>query len=381
MYRAKGSEEDCNAEGESSLAPMDRSEASSGGLNTVDVTDGHDPAMYAGKCLSDDEKLLLLTYTWKAPSTFKFPVTFGRRFSPSWLVDRPWLHYSIRNDSVFCTSCMCFSNSSESPFMCTGFKNWKKALGKKGYIDQHKHSETHRIADEKAALFLQTRQPGTDIRARIAKQVSEQQIRTKRGILSIIDVVLALGQRGIPLRGNWDKKEGTEDGNFAYFVNWKSTFHEDLKDHLDHTSSNARYMSPRIQNEIIHLSEEFIREKILSCIPKYWSLMADETQDCSTTEQVSICVRYINTVRETCEDFIGFVKLEKMDAQSIADTLLSTAQEWGLVMSDLVAQGYDGASVMSSDKNGVQAKIKQISQCYICTLSFSCTKSCCIKWM
>ena len=28
-------------------------------------------------------------------------------------------------------------------------------------------------------------------------------------------------------------------------------------------------------------------------------------------------------------------------------------------MSDLVAQGYDGTSVMSSDKNGVQAKIKE----------------------
>ena len=48
-----------------------------------------------------------------------------------------------------------------------------------------------------------------------------------------------------------------------------------------------------------------------------------------------------------------------MDAESIADTLLSTAQEWGLLLSDLVAQGYDGASVMSSDKNGVQAKIKE----------------------
>ena len=33
-------------------------------------------------------------------------------------------------------------------------------------------------------------------------------------------------------------------------------------------------------------------------------------------------------------------------------------------MSDLVAQGYDGAAFMSSDKNGVQAKVKNIP----CTL-------------
>ena len=74
MIRAEGHEEDCNGEGEPSLAP---SEASSGGLNTDDVADAHDPAIYAGKSLSDDEKLLLLTHTWKAPSTFKFPVTSG----------------------------------------------------------------------------------------------------------------------------------------------------------------------------------------------------------------------------------------------------------------------------------------------------------------
>lgn len=51
--------------------------------------------------------------------------------------------------------------------------------------------------------------------------------------------------------------------------------------------------------------------------------------------------------------------LEKKDAQSIADALLSTVHCWGLDMSCLVAQGYDGASVMSSSKNGVQANVRE----------------------
>ena len=88
-------------------------------------------------------------------------------------------------------------------------------------------------------------------------------------------------------------------------------------------------------------------------------VLADETQDCSTTEQLSICVRYVSNVGEVCEDFIGFIKLEKIDAQSIADTLLSSIKGWGLDESSLIAQGYDGACVMSSAKNGVQAKIRQ----------------------
>jgi hypothetical protein len=64
-------------------------------------------------------------------------------------------------------------------------------------------------------------------------------------------------------------------------------------------------------------------------------------------------------VGEIHEDFIGFVKLESTDAKSIAKVLLSAVEDWGLDMSTLVAQGYDGAAVMSSSKNGVQAKVKE----------------------
>ena len=46
-----------------------------------------------------------------------------------------------------------------------------------------------------------------------------------------------------------------------------------------------------------------------------------------------------------------------MDAQSILDALISALLGWGFDMSYLVGQGYDGASFMSSSKNGVQAKV------------------------
>lgn len=84
--------------------------------------------------------------------------------------------------------------------------------------------------------------------------------------------------------------------------------------------------------------------------------MADETQDYTTTEQLSLCERYLSS-KNGCEEFIGFVRLEKLDAQTIADTLLQALQEWVCNMCGLVGQGYDGASVMSLSRNGVQAKV------------------------
>lgn len=46
-----------------------------------------------------------------------------------------------------------------------------------------------------------------------------------------------------------------------------------------------------------------------------------------------------------------------MDAQIISDALISTILKLDLDMACLVAQGYDGASVMSSSKNEVQPKV------------------------
>jgi hypothetical protein len=111
----------------------------------------------------------------------------------------------------------------------------------------------------------------------------------------------------------------SEDGNFDFFVNWKSKFDRVLKAHLVHAACNAKYTSPRIQNEVIKLCDGVIREKIVNCIPKYWSVMADETQDESTDVQVSISIRYVNSVYELCEEFIGFITVQKTDAQTISD--------------------------------------------------------------
>ena len=202
----------------------------------------------------------------------------------------------------------------------------------------------------KANSFISTRQTDTDIGSQLSTQVAAQQHRTKQGILSIIDIIISLEQRGIPLRGDWDKSKQAEDGNFAFFVDWKSKFDRSLQEHIQYAPENAKYTSPAIQNEIINLCEKCIRQNILESIPKYWSIMADKTQDFSTTEQVSLCVCYVNRGNEICEEFPGFIRVSRMDAE------VSIIQQWGLDTSYLVSQGYDGASVMSSSKNGVKLK-------------------------
>ena len=97
------------------------------------------------------------------------------------------------NDCVVCTVCLRFK-TVDSPFVSVGFKNWKKAVEKRnGYLDQHLNSEGHKMTCVKANSFISTHQIGTDISS-LSMQVAAQQHRTKQGNLSIIYIIISLGQ-------------------------------------------------------------------------------------------------------------------------------------------------------------------------------------------
>ena len=90
-------------------------------------------------------------------------------------------------------------------------------------------------------------------------------------------------------------------------------------------------------------------------------MLADETTDVSTSEQLSISVRFVDTTASQLklrEEFLGFVAVTSTTGESIAEVILSTLENWGLNVSLLRGQGYDGASNMSGKFRGVQAIIR-----------------------
>ena len=95
---------------------------------------------------------------------------------------------------------------------------------------------------------------------------------------------------GLALRGTWDKDTRVEDGDFNFFIKWKSKFDAVLKTHLDTAPRNATYLSPQIQNGLIASIEEEIRKVIFSKISKsvFLSIMADETTNTDTLINVGL---------------------------------------------------------------------------------------------
>ncbi|XP_026821693.1 52 kDa repressor of the inhibitor of the protein kinase-like [Rhopalosiphum maidis] len=141
-----------------------------------------------------------------------------------------------------------------------------------------------------------------------------------------------------------------------------------LSNHFDTASGKSKYISHRIQNEIIQICGQVIRNDIVSQVNNSvaFSLLADETADIAGKEQLSIGVKYIDINYVVHEEFIGFSEIHILNAEGVSRSILESTEKYGLNMLKLVGLGFDGCSTMSGKENGVQAIIRKIypTACY-----------------
>ena len=119
-------------------------------------------------------------------------------------------------------------------------------------------------------------------------------------------------------------------------------------------------MSHDIISEMIEMMAHSILRGILVDIrrAKFFAIIADETQDISHEEQLSISIRWVDEAYIIHEDVIGFVAVAKTDGATLANVIKDVLTRSQLQLSDCCGQGYDGASNMSGCFQGVASRLK-----------------------
>lgn len=190
-------------------------------------------------------------------------------------------------------------------------------------------------------------------------------------MLPIIETIIFCGRQGIALRAhrvhgdiNNHDIPSQNEGNFRALLRFQISCRDDtLKSHLETGPKNALYLSPKIQNEIISACNEVMLNKLVNMInsAQCFTVLADETTDVSTQEQLSIGVRFLynNPFRE---DFLQFVSVQDLTGKGLANIILKSLEKFGVKLQYLRGQGYDGASSMSGKFNGAQACVMETHQ-------------------
>ncbi|XP_029346325.1 zinc finger MYM-type protein 1-like [Acyrthosiphon pisum] len=127
-------------------------------------------------------------------------------------------------------------------------------------------------------------------------------------------------------------------------------------------SKDTNYSSWRIQNELIDICASSIKEIILNEISTtgFFAIMCDEARSYKE-EQLSLCVRYAVGLN-VFERFLDFIDVSSgQNATQIYSAIMHYFEEQTINMEivHIIAQSYDGASVMSGHLNGVQSKVQK----------------------
>ncbi|KAF2886207.1 hypothetical protein ILUMI_19966, partial [Ignelater luminosus] len=179
---------------------------------------------------------------------------------------------------------------------------------------------------------------------------AQKQIKLNREKLnSIVSTIIFCGTHDLPLHGKLNS-----GGNFADLLKFRiESGDKMLQSHLSESKSTEKYISVRIQNELINICVDKLYRSISKC--KLFVILADKSADISGVKQMSLDIRYVDVITENVhEEFLGFVPLKQLNAESIANDIISFFSNSKLNLNKMVGQGYDGCSTMAGKDGGVQ---------------------------
>ncbi|CAN1289848.1 Zinc finger MYM-type protein 1 [Linum perenne] len=180
-------------------------------------------------------------------------------------------------------------------------------------------------------------------RNEISKKGAKKDYRIR--LEASIDCVTWLLHNGLALRGHDESESSTSKGNFLELLQ----FHVRGRDHIEsvvlkNAPKNLLMTSPDVQRDIVNAIATETTKAIINDIgDDLFTILVDEARDVSVKEQMAIVLRYVNKEGSIVERFLG-----------ISHYMLVTH---GLSLSRIRGQGYDGASNMKGEINGLKTLI------------------------
>ncbi|KAJ4445089.1 hypothetical protein ANN_06888 [Periplaneta americana] len=193
----------------------------------------------------------------------------------------------------------------------------------------------------------------------LSMNVKEKQREYTRHFTST-SYVSFLGKQELAFRDHNESVESDNIGNYIEYLSSLSEFDHLLANHLE-SSTVFRGTSPAIQNYLIFAISWVMIKNIKSEIEEahFVAIVVDETSDCSNQSQLSTVLRYIDSTANVQERFIGFTNVSSdKTAAAFFQHVEGVIAEYN-VGNKLIAQTYDGASVMAGNINGLKTKVQE----------------------
>ena len=277
----------------------------------------------------------------------------------NWYAKYSWLTGTITNNRLYCWPCLLMGKSHT--WSVNGFadiKNLDRAT------KRHDKCQDHVGAAIRLSL-LGTMPIDQVVDEGVRLQIAHHnaKVRQNREVLKrLIDATAYLGMQELSFRGHDEGVDSDNRGNYRELAGVMARYDHVLAEHMQ-GSSFFTGMSKTIQNDLISAISSTIHKDITNDLDKapFFSWQLNETTDISCHCQLSVMMRFVDDQGRIQARFMGFFDVsEGRDAQSLFQFVQAQLSSFNFV-DKLVAQTYDGAAVMASDLNGLQAKVREVA--------------------
>ncbi|XP_025665281.1 uncharacterized protein [Arachis hypogaea] len=199
------------------------------------------------------------------------------------------------------------------------------------------------------------------------KQTSEEIEKNRIRLGASIDCIRWLTFQGCAYRGHDESQSSSNKGNFLKMLKFLGSYNERVKKNiLENAPKNAKYTSNDVQKEILHILATKVRNSIREEIgDAKFCIIVDEARDESKKEQMAIVLRFVTLDGFVKERFFDLVHVTDTCATTLKKELISVLSHYNLQVENIRGQGYDGASNMRGEWNGLQALfLKDSPQAY-----------------
>ncbi|XP_070677893.1 uncharacterized protein [Malus domestica] len=240
-------------------------------------------------------------------------------------------------------------------FIEKGFTNWKKGP-QNLRVHEGGVGSLHNKAIQQARDLMAQKQ---HIETFVSKQTDEARINYRTLLNASLECTRWLLGQGLPFRGHDESFKSSNIGNYLELMQFLSKHNEQVRKVVfENAPKNLKYTSSDIQKDLVRACAiETIDAITKDMEGAFFSLLVDGSRDSSTKEQMAVVLRYVNKKGEAIEKFLGVQHVTSITNSSLEEAIERFFATTNLSMSKLRGQGYDGASNMKGELNGLKTKI------------------------
>ncbi|XP_028116139.1 zinc finger MYM-type protein 1-like [Camellia sinensis] len=176
-------------------------------------------------------------------------------------------------------------------------------------------------------------------------------------VKATIETIQVLALQGLGFRGHDESSTSLNQGNLIELLKFKERGNDALESIIfKNAPQNAKYTSPKIQKDILYILADRVRNMIFDEVARgYFCILVDESQDKSKKEQTALILRYVKNDGLLGERFFDIMGVKNTYALTLKKEISNILSQFNLPIQNMHDQGYDGASNMRGEWNGLQA--------------------------